>query len=92
MPDSQEYNLRLGTQIYDEGHKVWMNAITTSNRFGPGMDYDKLKTNIVSNYYMPAAAYGWVPAMLACSNYFRDKDPILAIKYLRRYLNANRKS
>ena len=43
MSDSQEYNPLLGCQIYDEGHKLWMNAITTSNRFGPGIDYDNLK-------------------------------------------------
>lgn len=90
MSDSQEYNPSLGYQIYDEGHKIWMNAITTSNRFGPGIDYDLLEKRLVSKYYMPAAAYGCPDAMLECSNYFRDKDPILAIKYFKRYLKANR--
>lgn len=77
-----------GIKLYEEAERIWMNALTTSNRFGPGIDYDGLKAELIEKYYEPAAEYGCSQAMFKCANYFKDKNPFLSAKYMAKYLKS----
>lgn len=84
-------DIQLGFELYNKAEDLWLNAICTSNSFGPGIDYDGIRKHLMEEYYMPAASYGCPLAMLKCANYFKSSKPFLAATYMKNYIKAMRK-
>lgn len=77
-----------GAQLFFEGQEKLSNFYERAPYCGRGIHSTDYHEMIVKDYFMPAAAYGYPPAMKECGDYFCNSNKKLAFTFYRKYLKA----
>lgn len=77
-----------GAQLFQEGQEKLSNFYERAPYCGGGIHSTDYHAIIVRDYFIPAAEYGYLPAMKECGDYFCTSDKERAFSYYRKYLKA----